>query len=151
MARPFPFRSGTLPLKLDHVEIFVPSRERAADWYAEVLGFQVMEEHRDWAIEGGPLMISNDGGNTMLALFRGPAQDQQPVQGLRRIAFRVGAAGFEQFVRGSGEWREEPLGSAEVKDHGKALSAYFTDPWGTPLEVTTYEYEAAKRVLDLQA
>ena len=61
-------------MKIDHIELFVPSREEAAKWYAKVFGFSVIEEHRDWAVEGGPLMITNDGGDTMIALFRGTPQ-----------------------------------------------------------------------------
>ena len=41
-----------------------------------------------------------------------------------------------------GHWRlqvAELHMEVEVKDHGVAFSAYFTDPWGNPLEVTTYE------------
>ena len=92
-------------------------------------------------------MITNDGGDTMVALFKGPPQGEEKVRGLRRLEFRVGAEDFARFIEGSGKWRDEPLGAGNVKDHGKAVSVYFTDPWGTPLEVTTYEYEAVKKTL----
>lgn len=135
-------------MKIDHVELFVPDRHEAAAWYARVLGFEIVEEHLDWAEDGrGPLMISNDGGTTMIALFQGPPQGDEPVRGLRRLAFRVCGAHFAAFVRGSGAWRAEPLGGADVQDHGKAVSVYFTDPYGTPLEVTTYEAQVAKDAL----
>ena len=62
-----PFRMG----RLDHVHIHVPDRSEAARWYAEHLGFEPVEEFDFWAtgFEGGPLQISADGGETMLALF----------------------------------------------------------------------------------
>ena len=134
-------------MKIDHLELYVPSRHEAAAWYRKVLGFQIVEEHVDWALEGGPLMITNDGGDTMVALFKGPPQGDEKVRGLRRLAFRVSAEGFVRFIKDSGDWRDEPLGDANVQDHRKAVSVYFTDPWGTPLEVTTYEYEAVKEAL----
>ena len=75
----------------------------------------------------------------MVALFTGPPQGNAEPVGLRRLAFRTDAKGFTEFVRG---------GSVEVltKDHGMAYSAYFTDPWGTPLEVTTYDAAAVRAV-----
>jgi catechol 2,3-dioxygenase-like lactoylglutathione lyase family enzyme len=132
-------------MKIDHVELFVPGRHEAAAWYQKVLGFEIVEEHVDWAVEGGPLMITNDGGDTMLALFKGPSQEGEKVRGLRRLAFRVGAEDFVRFLEDSPKWRDEPVG--EAKNHGKAFSVYFADPWGTPLEVTTYDYDAVKAAL----
>lgn len=135
---------------LDHVELYVPDRHEAAAWYARVLGFEIVQEYLDWAEPGrGPLMITNDGGATMLALFLGAPQSDEAVRGLRRLAFRVCGEHFAAFVQGSGNWRAEPLGQADVQDHGKAVSVYFTDPYGTPLEVTTYEAQAARDALSL--
>ena len=47
------FRMG----RLDHVHIRVPDREVAARWYADYLGFEVVEKYAFWAkgFEGGPL------------------------------------------------------------------------------------------------
>lgn len=134
-------------MKIDHIELQVPDQKQAAAWYEQVLGFRVMSEHLDWAVEGGPLMMTNDGGETKLALFVGEPQGDAKVRGFRRLAFRVTAQELAAFVSASGEWREEPLGAAHRQDHGKAISYYFTDPYGNPIEVTTYEYEAAKRAL----
>ena len=30
-------------LQIDHVELFVPDRQEAADWYCRVLGLQVVQ------------------------------------------------------------------------------------------------------------
>lgn len=134
-------------MKIDHVELFVPSRWEAAEWYRKVLGFEVIQEHVDWAEAGGPLMISNDGGNTMLALFKGQPQGDAEVRGLRRVAFRVDASGFLRFLESSASWSPQPLGPSNLQDHDKALSLYFSDPYGNLLEVTTYEYAEAKSAL----
>ena len=134
-------------MKIDHIEVFVPSREQAADWYGKVFGFQVLEEHRDWATEGGPLMISSDGGNTMIALFKGPPQSQQEVRGFRLLAFRVNASDFLRFLESSGTWRSTPLSPEDIQDHEKAISVYFSDPFGNLLEVTTYEHARVRNEL----
>ena len=128
-------------MKLDHVEMFVPDQWDAARWYGRVFGFEVIKAHVHWAEERGPLMMTNDGGETMLALFQGPPQGTADVVGLRRLAFRVDAADFLKFLVDSADWRHSPLTPADVVDHDKAFSIYFADPYGNLLEVTTYEYE----------
>lgn len=133
--------------KLDHVEIFVPDRETAAGWYGRVLGFEILEEFRGWAVPDGPLILSNDDGDTKLALFVGTAQGSGAVRGLRRVAFRADAAGFVRFLQSSGRWRDQALASEDVVDHERAVSVYFTDPWGNLLEVTCYEADAVRAAL----
>ena len=132
-------------LQIDHVELFVPDRYRAAQWYAHTLGLQIVPECEIWAVDGGPLMISSDGGSTKLALFEG-----QPVAGtqttaFRRVAFRVNAGGFQEFVRRLPELaltdaRGRSVTAGSVVDHRQAYSIYFDDPYGHQLEVTTYDY-----------
>jgi catechol 2,3-dioxygenase-like lactoylglutathione lyase family enzyme len=136
-----------LSMKIDHIELFVPDRHKAAEWYSKVLNLQIINEFTDWAVEGGPLMITNDGGNTKIALFEGKPQGKDVAQGFRRLAFKVNAVEFIDFINSSGNWRETPLTEAEIKDHGKAISVYFSDPYGNLLEVTTYDYDAAKKLL----
>jgi len=87
-------------------------------------------------------MISPDAGRTKVALFTGTPQGHAEAVGLCRLAFRVDAPGFLEFVNSG-------TVEVEIKDHGMAFSAYFKDPWGTPLEVTTYD--AAKVRSDLTA
>jgi catechol 2,3-dioxygenase-like lactoylglutathione lyase family enzyme len=127
-------------MKLDHIELFVPDQREAAEWYGQVFGFEVIQAHVHWAEEGGPLMISNDGGDTMLALFRGPPQRDRTVVGLRRLAFRVNAGDFLDFLKNSANWRQPPLTQADVIDHDKSFSVYFSDPYGNLLEITSYDY-----------
>ena len=133
-------------MQIDHVEIFVTNRPLACEWYGRVLGFQPVEEFAGWA-DAGPLMIAND-DNQMIALFSGPAQDGHRIRGHRRVAFRVSADEFAEFVQGSAAWSNPPLGRDAIQDHSLAISVYFTDPFGNPLEVTTYDYAEAKRFVD---
>jgi catechol 2,3-dioxygenase-like lactoylglutathione lyase family enzyme len=132
--------------QIDHVELFVPDRRAAAAWYAEVLGLAPLASAEKWAADpGGPLMISPDGGRTKLALFQGEPQGSRPTAGFHRVAFRVSGPDFLIFLG-----RAERLGLGEgqlpvrVVDHETAFSAYFADPYGHRLEVTTYDHEPVR-------
>jgi catechol 2,3-dioxygenase-like lactoylglutathione lyase family enzyme len=135
--------------QIDHVELFVPDRAEAADWYARLLGLKRLGSAARWADDPrGPLMISPDGGRTMIALFTGTPQGDRELVGFSRVAFRVEAQGFLDFVAGAGD-----LGLSEgdaplrIRDHGIAYSAYFKDPWGNRLEVTTYDHARVRERL----
>lgn len=136
--------------QIDHVELFVPDRHEAAGWYGEVLGLEVVPEYAHWAEDPrGPLMISSDGGGTKLALFTGEPQGERATAGYHLVAFRTDAEGFFAFLRSAGErgisgQDGRPLSTASARDHGKAFSVYFSDPYGHRLEVTTYEHEAVR-------
>ena len=138
--------------QIDHVELFVPDRYVAARWYEQALGLRILPEHEHWAGPGGPLMISSDGGHTMLALFEGESRGSRPTAGHHRVAFRVSGAGFLQFldhVREVPVYSEsgEPVSSLCPVDHGKAFSVYFCDRYGNRFEVTSYEYQHVKKGL----
>jgi catechol 2,3-dioxygenase-like lactoylglutathione lyase family enzyme len=127
-------------MQIDHVELFVSDREEACRWYGEWLGFEAMPQHADWAASG-PLMLTNDDGATMRALFGGEPQAIAQICGWRRVAFRVGGNAFLAWMeryRQSGQSLEGPV------DHGRAWSGYFCDPWLNELEVTTYDYETVR-------
>jgi catechol 2,3-dioxygenase-like lactoylglutathione lyase family enzyme len=134
---------------LDHVELFVPDRSEAAAWYARVLGLQPVAGTEAWAEDpGGPLMISADGGTTKLALFRGRPQGPRETAGWHRVAFRVDGPEFLQFLA-----HARKLGLRDgrtplrVSDHTTAVSAYFCDPYGHRLEVTTYDHATARAAI----
>ncbi|HEX4966399.1 MAG TPA: VOC family protein [Thermoanaerobaculia bacterium] len=139
--------------QIDHVELFVPDRQEAARWYERTLGIAALPEHADWAADpGGPLMISSDGGATKLALFTGEPRRNRPTAGFHLVAFRVTGAGFLQFlehVRDHPVYDDEgdEIRSLTPRDHHKAFSVYFNDPWGHRLEVTTYEAEHVRERL----
>jgi catechol 2,3-dioxygenase-like lactoylglutathione lyase family enzyme len=140
-------------LQIDHVELFVPDRLEAAAWYQRILGLEVVSEYQKWAAnQRGPLMISSDDGNTKLALFEGRPQGSRPTAGFDRVAFRVDARGFMDFLqrltdRPLKDDQDRPVTPDSVVDHEKAYSVYFCDPYGHRLEVTTYEYEATRAAL----
>lgn len=101
------FRMG----KLDHVHIRVPDRSEAAAWYEEHLGFEAVERFDFWAtgFDGGPLQISADGGETMLALFE--ATDSHPmVPQQTGVAFSVDVETFCDFARSLAAWRDQQPG-----------------------------------------
>ena len=130
-------------LQIDHVELFVPDRYEAAKWYDRVLGLQIVPECEPWASDGGPLMISSDSGSTKLALFEGQPAASGPTAAFRRVAFRVTAAGFAEFL----ERNPEMVTKTSVVDHQQAYSVYFNDPYGHQLEVTTYDYDSTSMLL----
>ena len=139
-------------LQIDHVELFVPDRYEAARWYERTLGLQVVPECEPWAVEGGPLMISSDGGSTKLALFEGQPAAASPMSAFRRVAFRVTGVGFAEFLSRLPEMsltdsRQRPVTPDSVVDHQQAFSIYFEDPYGHLLEVTTYDYEETRKRL----
>ena len=132
---------------LDHVELFVPDRAEAAEWYARVLGCRPVPGTASWATHPqGPLMVSPDDGRTKLALFAGEPQRGRPTVGFHRVAFRVSGAAWLAFVARAGELGlTEHGGTVRVVDHAEAWSVYFTDPFGHHLEVTTYEADLVRR------
>ena len=139
-------------LQIDHVELFVPDRYEAARWYEHALGLQIVPECEPWAVEGGPLMISSDGGSTKLALFEGHPAASSPMAAFRRVAFRVTGSGFAQFLGRLPELaltdsRRQPVSAVSVVDHEQAYSIYFDDPYGHLLEVTTYDYDETTALL----
>jgi catechol 2,3-dioxygenase-like lactoylglutathione lyase family enzyme len=141
-----------LRAQIDHVELFVPNRYEAADWYDRVLGLAIVPEYEDWAADPrGPLMISNDGGSTKLALFESPVAERGASGGFRRVAFRTDTQGLREFLRrAAGEGltvNGRPLAADAVVNHGLAFSVYFTDPYGHELELTTYDYQACAVML----
>ncbi|MEZ4522382.1 MAG: VOC family protein [Thermomicrobiales bacterium] len=138
--------------QIDHVELFVPDFEAALEWYREVLGLVPVEKVKLWADEGQPLMISSDGGNTMLALFHGDGPQGRETIGHHLVAFRVDAKGFMDFLRHIEEVEVASrhggrLTRDEVVDHDLAWSIYFRDPWGNNYEVTSYDYDEIKAAL----
>ena len=137
-------------LQIDHVELFVPDRQEAADWYCRVLGLQVVPGFEQWtANPGGPLMIATAAGGTKLALFEGEPQQGRSTAGFHRVAFRVDAAGFLSFVRSLdvrqlSDHQGRAVTAGAVVDHDLAYSIYFCDPYGHRLELTTYEHAAVR-------
>ncbi|ALO45771.1 VOC family protein [Pseudohongiella spirulinae] len=131
---------------LDHVHIRVPDRALAAQWYAENLGFEVVDKYAFWAneVDGGPLQISADGGRTMLALFEA-SPDHPMIPQTMGIAFSVDAQTFVNFARslpnGINGPGGQPLRLNDIVDFDLCWVYNFTDPWGNHFELNCYDYE----------
>jgi catechol 2,3-dioxygenase-like lactoylglutathione lyase family enzyme len=143
-----PFRMG----RLDHVHIRVPDRAEAAKWYAEHLGFEPVDAYDFWAtgFEGGPLQISADGGQTMLALFEtSEAHPMVPQQ--TGVAFSVDVETFTSFARslpcGIDGPSGEPLLPTDLIDFDMCWAFNLADPWGNQYELNCYDYERVKAEL----
>lgn len=140
--------------QIDHVELFVPDRHEAADWYGRVLGLRIVRGFEHWTEDPrGPLMISSDGGSTKLALFEGQPQGSRQTAGFQLVAFRVDAAGFARFLErlaelALGDHRGRVVTPGLAVDHDRAFSIYFCDPYGHRLELTTYDHEETRRALE---
>ena len=137
--------------QIDHVELFVPDQYEAAAWYQQTLGLKILPDYEFWA-KGGPLMISSDDGNTMLALFKGKPPGFKPLAGFKRVAFRVDGQHFLIFLNRLTTYPVfdhdgRSTHSLEVIDHDLAYSLYFCDPYGHRYEVTTYDYQYIYRRL----
>jgi catechol 2,3-dioxygenase-like lactoylglutathione lyase family enzyme len=148
-----PSNDGFRVDQIDHVELFVPDRGQAADWYRHILGLDVVPEYEHWARDPrGPLMISSDNGSTKLALFEGAPQGPRGTAGFHRVAFRVGAAAFNEFLSRLSDLdltddRGRKVTPELVVDHDASYSIYFCDPFGHRLELTTYAYDETKAEL----
>jgi catechol 2,3-dioxygenase-like lactoylglutathione lyase family enzyme len=130
---------------IDHVECYVPDRREAAAWYNETLGLTTNEI--GWEAHG-PLLVTSDGGETNLALFEGEPEGAERGVGFHRVAFRIDGEGFLTIVD---RLADDPAvavdGRAAIRDHSYSFSVYFTDPYGNPFEVTTYEYAVVEETV----
>ena len=138
--------------RLDHVHIRVPNRAEAARWYSEHLGFEPVEKFEFWAtgFNGGPLQISADGGDTMLALFE--ATESHPMIPQKTgVAFSVEAEQFMAFIRAlPGEINGpdgNPLVATNVIDFDMCWAIDLVDPWGNQYELNSYDYDRIRSEL----
>ena len=142
--------------QIDHVELFVPDRHKAAAWYEKTLGLKIVAELQHFAEDpNGPLMIAPAAASTKLALFTGTPEGSRRNTGFYRVAFAADLNSFLQFLDllDSLQLKNQKgttIGRKHVVDHGKAWSIYFCDPWRHQLELTTYEYAAVQSVLEKQ-
>ena len=117
---------------IDHIHVFVADRQKALDWYNNILGLKPSEEIVVLP-ESGPLMIKNNEGNINIALFKGKPKDNHTV-----VAFKVSG---EQFINCHNTISHSLTENIEVVDHDIQFSIYFEDPFGNPYEITSYDYD----------
>jgi catechol 2,3-dioxygenase-like lactoylglutathione lyase family enzyme len=133
--------------QIDHIHVHVTDQREAAAWYQKVLGLEILPEYEDWAIGGGPLTISSDGGNTSIALF---ARDNSETRAV--VAYRVDGKGFIEFLSRLDELNlkgrnDEYITEDDVVDHDHSYSIYFYDNDKNPIEITTYDYDFVENQL----
>lgn len=138
--------------RLDHVHIRVPDRAEAAAWYSEHLGFEPVEAYEFWAtgFEGGPLQISADGGESMLALFE-TTEGHPMIAQETGVAFSVDAETFMAFARSLPGEIKHPNGEAlkpnDLVDFDMCWAFDLSDPWGNIYELNCYDYDRIKTEL----
>ncbi len=98
-------------------------------------------------------MIGTAGGATKLALFQGCPVGSKRTVGFHLVAFRVSGEAFLTFLSQIESSRLVDSNGLFVdcndwKDHTKAISMYFCDPWGNQLELTTYDHETVRSAFD---
>lgn len=121
---------------IDHVHIYVKDREKAAQWYADILGFRVNVDYKFWADDPmGPLTIENPSGTIHLALFARHTDHRAS------LAFGANAAEYLTWT----EYLTDQGLLARETDHDKAWSAYFEDPDGNQIEITSYDHNAIRK------
>jgi catechol 2,3-dioxygenase-like lactoylglutathione lyase family enzyme len=129
-----PERLSMIPAfdRVDHIHLYAADRNKAEQWYADVMGFTRVHELESWSEGGGPLTLANSSGTVHIALFEASPQPCRSV-----IALSVGA---EEFVA----WRQHLVDKlkrpVEAEDHQLAWSLYFADPDGNPWEITSYQH-----------
>ena len=93
-------------LAVDHVELFVPDRAVAAEWYARVLGCRSVPGTEQWAGDPrGPLMVSPDGGPDQAGAVPGRHAGSPGDYGLPPRGVRVA---LPPSVRGAAHARRRP-------------------------------------------
>ena len=125
--------------RIDHIHVHVTQRNKAEQWYADVMGFSRMSELESWDIAGGPLTLKNPSGTVHIALFESPAQPSRT-----RIALSAGAQEFVAWRHHLVEKLKRPV---EPEDHQLAWSLYFEDPDGNPWEITTWQHAVVATLL----
>ena len=124
--------------RIDHIHVYATHRNKAEQWYADVMGFARVVALESWA-EDGPLTLQNSSGTVHIALFEAAPQHNRAT-----IALAVGA---QEFVA----WRDHLVARlkrpVEPEDHRLAWSLYFADPDGNPWEITSYQHAVVATLL----
>jgi catechol-2,3-dioxygenase len=118
--------------RIDHIHVYATNRNKAEQWYADVMGFRRVVELEEWAEGGGPLTLQNSSGSMHMALFEAPAQPCRST-----VALSVGAQEFVAWRLHLVEMLKRPV---EPEDHRLSWSLYFADPDGNPWEITSYQH-----------
>jgi len=152
-----PLPESKAPLRVtgwDHIAISVPDLVEAEKWYVEVLGAEIVSRY-NWGGDtehAGPHEDIRLGSH-IFSLFLGDAAETQPPP--RMFHYAMNCRNMEE----SDIWHAhlEKMGVAvrgPVAHRGfGAVSLYFSDPWGTRLEIATWlnSYEEAVATVESRA
>ena len=117
---------------IDHIHVFVSDRADAERWDQRVLGCERVSELEQWAADSGPLTVES--GGIHLALFERPPQPNRAT-----IALKVSG---RDFLAWRSHLRDAIGEELEPTDHDLSWSLYFSDPYGNPYEITSYDYHS---------
>jgi len=138
-----PIPQSKAPLTLtgwDHIAFSVPDLVAAERWYVEVLGAEVVGRYNWGGDTSHPVGPHEDIriGAHIVSLFLGEPLEAAPPPRLFHYAFNC------RTLEESDAWRAH-LARQGVPYQGPiahpgfgAVSLYFTDPWGTRLEIATW-------------
>ena len=118
---------------IDHIHVFVADRAAAERWYQRVLGFERVSELEQWATDSGPLTIES--GGVHLALFERPPQPNRANHRIEGQRSRISSHGVPACVMRSERNSSRPTMNL-------SWSLYFSDPYGNPYEITSYDYDS---------
>lgn len=151
---PVPIPESSAPLKLtgwDHIAISVPDMVEAEKWYVDVLGAEVISRY-NWGGDTQHAGTHEDIriGQHIVSIFLGEPLDASPSPRLFHYAFNC------RSLEESDTWRAH-LENKGVTYRGPvahrgfgAVSVYFSDPWGTRLEICTWlsDYPTALKAIE---
>ena len=129
---------------VDHIEIFVKDRIKAAKWYEKIFGLSIIKEYELWS-SIGPLFIGNKDKSVKLAMFEGKKDNDGSIN---RMAFRASGKNFVDFITRLDDMQvfflKHRVTKENLVDHEISYSIYFEDLDGNKLELTCYEYDFVK-------
>jgi catechol 2,3-dioxygenase len=114
-----------------HVNLKTTRLQEMIDWYAEVIGTEVVFRDATGA------WLSNDGANHRVALLAFPGFADDPEKDTR-TGMHHSAFEFESFEELNGNYlrlREQGITPDICLDHGMTLSYYYRDPDGNHVEL----------------
>ncbi len=122
---------------IDHCHLNVDNLAQAAEWYKNILGFNIVPELAFWDEGKGPLTLEDSAATTRLALF-----ERQGIS--NGIAF---AATGEQFMAWLAHFAQHNIKTI-VADHTVTYSVYFKDNSGNNHEITSHDYSYISATID---
>jgi len=134
-------RAGAVsPAKLAHIVLRTSRIEAMRDWYADVLGAEVV-------FDGGFLaFLTYDDEHHRIALVSDPgAADPGHVTGLEHVAFTY--AGLGDLLRTYRRLRDADVRPHWCINHGPTTSLYYRDPDGNQVEVQIDNFDTEADLL----